>query len=96
MENEEFISVPELCMRINIDESFIQLLRRSELIEVTVIEEQVFIHADQLTRLEKLARFHYDLDINVEGIEVIDQLLRRLESMQQEINTLKNRLQFHS
>lgn len=96
MENEELISVPELCMRINIDESFIQLLRRSELIEVTVIEEQVFIHADQLTRLEKLARFHYDLDINVEGIEVIDQLLRRLESMQQEINTLKNRLQFHS
>lgn len=95
MENEELISIPELCMRINIDETFIQLLRRSELIEVTVIEEQVFIHANQLTRLEKLARFHYDLDINVEGIEVIDQLLRRMESMQQEINTLKNRLQIH-
>ena len=95
MENEELISIHELCMRINIDESFIQLLRRSELIEITIIEEKPFIHTEQLPRLERLARFHYDLDINVEGIEVIDQLLRRMESMQQEINTLRNRLQTH-
>ena len=94
MENEALISVHEFCVKSSIEESFIYLLVKSELIEVTVIREQTFIHHDQLHRLEKLARLYYDLDINMEGIEVIDHLLRRLENMQGELNTLRNRLRF--
>jgi hypothetical protein len=93
MENEELISIYDFCQKSNIDETFVYHLRQSELIEITIIEEKAYIHTDQLLRLERLARFHYDLEINLEGIEVIDQLLRRIENMQQEINTLRNRLQ---
>jgi len=94
MENEALISVHEFCVKSSIEESFIHLLLKSELIEVTVIREETFIHHDQLNRLEKLARLYYDLDINLEGIEVIDHLLRRMENLQGEINTLRNRLRF--
>ncbi|HEX5167860.1 MAG TPA: chaperone modulator CbpM [Cyclobacteriaceae bacterium] len=92
MENEELISIHDFCVTCNIEESFVELLQRSELIEVTVVEGQTFIQAEQLTRLEKLTRLHYDLAINLEGIEVIDQLLQRIENMQHEIIALRNRL----
>jgi hypothetical protein len=37
---------------------------------------------------------HYDLNINVEGIEAITHLLARVEKMQQEIISLKNKIHF--
>jgi hypothetical protein len=37
-------------------------------------------------------RLHYDLDINLEGIEAITCLLDRVRSMQEEIRELRNRL----
>jgi hypothetical protein len=38
-------------------------------------------------------RLHYDLDINLEGIEAITSLLNRVKSMQEEIRELRNRLE---
>ena len=62
------------------------------LIEVTTVEENYFIDTNQLQKLEQYTRWHYDLDINLEGIEVIDHLLSRVKNLQNEINSLQNRL----
>jgi hypothetical protein len=43
-------------------------------------------------KLEKFVRLHYDLDINLEGIETINYLLERIEEMQKEIVNLRNKL----
>ena len=43
----------------------------------------------------KFVRFYYDLDINLEGIKTINYLLQRIESLQNEIVVLKNRLRFY-
>jgi hypothetical protein len=40
-------------------------------------------------------RLHYDLDINLEGIEAITYLLNRVKNMQAEIIALKNRLRLY-
>jgi hypothetical protein len=37
-------------------------------------------------------RLHYDLDINIEGIETINHLLEKIEEMQREIAHLKNKI----
>ncbi len=38
---------------------------------------------------------HYDLNINLEGIDAIYHLLNRVSALQQELETVKNRLKFH-
>ncbi len=95
MANENLIPADEFCVRYNAELSFITALREYGLIEVTTIEENYFIDADQLQKLEQFTRWHYDLDINVEGIEVIDHLLSRVKNLQNEINSLQNKLRMY-
>ena len=72
--------------------SFIHSLQQAGLIEITTINSAPFITSKQIVTLEKIVRFHYELDINVEGIESILLLLQRIEIMQNEIIQLKNEL----
>jgi hypothetical protein len=50
---------------------------------------------EELSKAEKIVRLYKDLDINLEGIEVINQLLYRIEILQGEIISLKNRLRLY-
>ena len=95
MQSEYLIAVEEFCSIHNIDISFISSLKQTGLIEVTTIKEAGFIDAAQLQQLEKFIRFYYELDINLEGIETITHLLRRMTSMQDEMILLKNRLRLY-
>jgi hypothetical protein len=92
MGTEYLIAVDEFCASHNIEISFISSLHQSGLIEVTTIKNSGFIEADQLSQLERYVRLYYDLDINLEGIETIDHLLHQINSMQDEIIKLRNRL----
>ena len=67
-------------------------LEQMGLIEITIIEQNRFIDTERLLDLEKFVRLHYELDINLEGIEAITYLLQKVKSLQEEINSLKNRL----
>jgi hypothetical protein len=95
MQTENLIAVNEFCISHNIEISFISSLQKAGLIELTIIEEAFFIDADQLQRLEKIVHFYYELDINLEGIETINHLLQRINSLQDEIIMLKNRLRLY-
>ena len=91
MEQEELIPAKDFCIYHNVEYSFISSLEHSGLISVTSVERSSFIHADEMHKLEKFVRLHYDLDINLEGIETINYLLEKIESMQREILKLKNK-----
>lgn len=92
MEQEELIPVKDFCIHHNIEYSFISSLENSGLISITSVKRSSFIHVDEMHKLEKFVRLHYDLDINLEGIETINYLLERIENMQKEIVNLKNKL----
>lgn len=92
---EYLIAVDEFCASHDIEISFISSLQQSGLIEITTIQNSGFIEADQLRQLEKYVRLYYDLDINMEGIETVDYLLHQINSMQDEIINLQNRLRFY-
>ncbi|MBV9961248.1 MAG: MerR family transcriptional regulator [Parafilimonas sp.] len=92
MQNENLIPV-EMCRTLyNIEMSFIQSLDQFGFIHLVGIEETQFIDSDELQTLEKLIRLHYELDINMEGIEAINFLLERIRNMQNEIAYLKSKL----
>lgn len=92
---EKLISVDIFCSNHQVEISFIAKLQESGLIEITKIKETAYIDSDQLQKLEKLLRFYYEMDINIEGIEAITYLLQRTETMQNEIIQLKNRLRLY-
>jgi len=95
MQIENLIPVNEFCYNHNIEISFISSLQQTGLIEITTVEETGFLDTDQLRQLEKFIRLYYELDINLEGIESITHLLHRIETMQNEIITLRNRLRLY-
>lgn len=93
MSSAELIPANDFCISHNIDITFIQSLHEYGLIEVTTIEQSAFVHTEQLPQLEQFIRMHYELDINLAGIDAISNLLQRIELMQEEIRMLKYRLQ---
>jgi MerR HTH family regulatory protein len=95
MTKEEMVAAYEFCISHNVEVSFLHSLGESGLLEITTIEETAFINKDHLPELEKLVRWHYDMDINLEGIETIHHLLQQIKTMQNEMNTLKNRLRIY-
>jgi hypothetical protein len=95
MQTEYLVAVDEFCASHDIEISFISSLQQNGLIEITTIEQTGFINAEQLPQVEKFIRFHYELDINIEGIETISHMLNRIRSMQDEIMELRNRLRLY-
>ena len=92
MENQQLISVDVFCAHHQIGISFIKDLNASGLLELKIVEEKNFLPETELRKLEQLVRMHYELDINLEGLEVVSHLLGRLQSLQDEITFLKNKL----
>lgn len=92
MLTEEMIPAQEFCIYHNIELSFIYALQDYDLIEVIKQQEDVFVPKNQLQQLEKLVRLHYEMDINLEGIETITHLLQKVSMLQQHILELNNRL----
>jgi hypothetical protein len=95
MQRDYLIEVTRFCANHNIEVSFISSLHKNGLIEITNIEESLYIDPAQLLQLEKIVRLYYEMDINLEGIETINFLLQRMESMHNEIILLKNKLRLY-
>ena len=95
MLTEEMISANEFCTYHNIDLSFIISLNNSGLINISTVEEKIFVSESELAKVEKLVRLYYEMDINLEGIETITYLLQRLNEMQEQVVQLNNRLRMY-
>jgi hypothetical protein len=91
----ELITITEYCFKYDIEPEFIISLEDSGIISLTMIESEKFIHIRQLGELDKYIHLHYDLQINIEGIDAIRHLLEKVDAMQQEIQELKNQLHIH-
>jgi len=95
MPTTHLIAANEFCIYHNIEPSFIYSLHQSGLIEITVVEEKLFVDENELPQLEKLVRLYQEMDINLEGIETITYLLQRMNDMQRQIVELTNRLSIY-
>lgn len=95
MQDEPLMPVAQFCNLHNIEYSFISSLHEFGLIEINSVDNTSFISSGQIRMIEKLIRLHYDLDINLEGVDAISHLLQQMRNMQYEINSLKNRLRIY-
>lgn len=92
MTKKHLIPVIEFCNNHEIEFSFIDSLHEFGLIETIIEQDTIFLNSEELPKLEQILLFNKELEINLEGIEVIIHLLERVQKIQNEMNTLKNRL----
>lgn len=93
---ENYIPAATYCAHYQLDAAFIEALEKHGLINLKTIDDTLYLQVDQLLIVEKYRSFYYDLDINLEGIEVIHHLLNKIYAMQADLQALQNQLTYHS
>ena len=91
----DLILIKTLCLHYKIDISFFNALDNEGLIEIKTIEQKQFIHQNSISDLEKMIRLHHELHINIEGIDVVFNLLQKVDRLQDELNAVTNRLRLY-
>jgi len=93
METNNLILVDQLCSNYDADVSFINSLNDHGLIEIIVLQNVKYISDAQLKDIERAIQFHYELNINIEGIGVISNLLKQIDDLQKELIITRNKLE---
>lgn len=89
---KELILIKDYCEKSCAEPEFIIRLEDEGLIETEIYDNLKYISHTQLGNLDMFTRLYYELSINVEGIDVINNLLGRMRQMEQELNTLRRQL----
>ncbi|MCF6223997.1 MAG: chaperone modulator CbpM [Flavobacteriaceae bacterium] len=95
MAAHKLILIETLCLNYQVEFSFFKTLNKEGLIRILTIEQQQFIHQDEIGNLEKIIRLHDELHINIEGIDCVINLLQKLDHLKEELNDVKNRLRLY-
>ena len=95
MNIENLISLPTLSTHYKVEIAFFNNLSEMGLLEIKTIEETQYIHPDAIFEIEKIIRMHQELEVNIEGIDVVFNLLQKIEDLQNELITIKNRLRLY-
>lgn len=95
MSNKNLIQIREFCLYHEIENTFITEPHNYGLIKIIIQEEDEYLEPEQLPAVEKMIRLHYDLKINLEGIDAIAHLLNRIELLQQNLIASQNKLRLY-
>jgi DNA-binding transcriptional MerR regulator len=95
METQELIIIETFCKEYQIERSLIIELEEFGLIQTIQLKENRYLHKAQLATVEKIIRLHHELNINIEGIEVILNLLEKVAQLNTDIKHLKDRLDLY-
>lgn len=95
MSEDDLIPIENFCRHYGVEISFIHSLEEYGLLEVFSVKKSLYVSSNKIAHLEKLVRMHYEMDINVPGIEAISHLLEKIESLQGEVRLLKKKLDLY-
>lgn len=92
MNTENFIPINILCQHYKLEISFFDNLNENGLIEIQLVDEIQYVHKDSIYEIEKIVRMHKDLDVNIEGIDIVLNLLQKIDALKTELHKVRNRL----
>ncbi|UMB53815.1 chaperone modulator CbpM [Lutibacter sp. A64] len=95
MDKQNLIQIETICYHYKVEISFIKDLENIGLITVETYENTKFIHEDKISDLEKMIRLHNELNVNIEGIDIVFNLLQKELKLKEELNALKSRLRLY-
>ena len=79
----ERISREELVQIYNIEITFFDELVDSGLLNIETENEIRYLMYEDLPTFERFANWHYDLEINLPGLEVINSMLQKMKNLNQ-------------
>lgn len=79
----ERISREELVQIYNIEITFFDELVDSGLLNIETDNEIRYLMYEDLPTFERFANWHYDLEINLPGLEVINSMLQKIKNLNQ-------------
>lgn len=82
--------ITDICQSYKIEITFIYELHAHGLIEIHRKDEYEFLAPDQLVKIEKYHTWHHELDLNYPALAVVEQLINKVESLQEEVKKLKS------
>lgn len=95
MNTENFITLSTLSTHYKVGLSFFDNLKEIGLIEILTIDQTQYVHQDSIYEIEKIIRLHQELDVNIEGIDVVFNLLQKIDALQTELLLVRNRLRLY-
>lgn len=88
----ERISREELVKIYNIEVTFFDELEEYGLVSTQTENDIKYLLYEELPQFEKFANWHYDLEVNMPGLEVINNLLQKINTLQDENRRLMHRV----
>ncbi|MGI9650623.1 chaperone modulator CbpM [Chryseobacterium sp. RLHN22] len=88
----ERISREELVKIYNVEVTFFDELVDSGLLHIQTENEIRYLMYEDLPNFERFTNWHYDLEINLPGLEVIHDMLQKMEDLKQRNRELMSKL----
>ncbi len=95
MNDKKLIPIKTFCTIYKTPTSFLDDLYEYEIIKFKIVDNKKHIRLKDINTIEKLMRLHFDLNINMEGLDAIIHLTNQINQLQDEINELKNKINFY-
>jgi len=95
MSTPDYIPVLELCEQYRIEHTLVTELHEKGVLEVVTISQTRCLHHDSIPVFEKIMRIHKELEINIEGVDVILNLLDKIENLNRQLIKTQNRLRIY-
>jgi hypothetical protein len=92
MKPNNLVLIDQVITHYHVDASFIHSLNELGHVALIVERDESYILEEQLKSLESMILFHTELQINIEGIDAIAHLLKKIEDLQGELLVAKNKL----
>jgi hypothetical protein len=95
MNPKNLILLQTVCSHYQVELSFFTHLSEIGLIEIEIIEQSPYIREKQIKDIERMIRMHHELEVNPEGIDVVFNLLQKIDRLEKDLIITKNRLKLY-
>lgn len=95
MNTEHYVSIEHLCVHYQVERTLFEHMTANGLIEISLFDNQPAIALERIADVEKIIRLYHDLEVNMEGIDVVMNLLQKISDLQFELSKAQNRLQLY-
>jgi len=92
MNSENYIQIDVYCQRTQTPMKFIDDLLEFEMIEVQQIENKIYVEPQYIVEIERIYRLREELGINMEGIDTLNHMIKKVNRLEQELKLLRDRL----
>jgi len=95
MNTKDLIPIKQFCKIYEIEFSFISSLNEFGLIELIYIDKGEFIELEKIQEIERIIRLHNELGVNLEGIDIITNLIEKIDTLQKRLHSVQNQLDIY-